>query len=282
MDSQLWAYIVACKARENLVEGGRWKPSNQLRFYLNTLETSLSSFWLFEFNSMMNNIDIQCTVYSMYIPCIFKVYSMIFVFCTIENRKNNIILYKTLVLSLWGCLKGALPSGWHLVRRGRMLGKGWVNAPEEETAGTCWNPKMEVWKTIFLFKGVIFRFHIGFQGSIFWNNSSWFALPVTNTAPENGLEDDPASFWGAKGRFSGAKWLLVSGSVQSFSDSMQKILELFWSRESLQQNSEFLRCWMLDMSVTSSPRRLTLRPPGSTWWVGFLSLKTLETVCPGR
>ncbi len=28
-----------------------------------------------------------------------------------------------------------------------------------------WNPKMEVWKMIFLFKGVIFRFHVSFRGS---------------------------------------------------------------------------------------------------------------------
>ncbi len=27
-----------------------------------------------------------------------------------------------------------------------------------------WNPKMEVWKMIFLFKQVIFRFHVSFRG----------------------------------------------------------------------------------------------------------------------
>ena len=27
-----------------------------------------------------------------------------------------------------------------------------------------WNPKMEVWKMIFLFNWVIFRFHVNFQG----------------------------------------------------------------------------------------------------------------------
>ncbi len=33
-----------------------------------------------------------------------------------------------------------------------------------------WNPKMKVWKMFFLFKWVIFRFHVSFRGctSIFW------------------------------------------------------------------------------------------------------------------
>ena len=30
-----------------------------------------------------------------------------------------------------------------------------------------WNPKMEVWKMIFLFNGVIFRFHVNFPGCNF-------------------------------------------------------------------------------------------------------------------
>ena len=27
-----------------------------------------------------------------------------------------------------------------------------------------WNPKMEVWKIIFLFKGMMFMFHVSFRG----------------------------------------------------------------------------------------------------------------------
>ena len=30
-----------------------------------------------------------------------------------------------------------------------------------------WNPKMEVWKMIFLFKQVIFRFHVNFPGCMY-------------------------------------------------------------------------------------------------------------------
>ena len=30
-----------------------------------------------------------------------------------------------------------------------------------------WNPKMEIWKMIFLFNGVIFRFHDNFHGCMF-------------------------------------------------------------------------------------------------------------------
>lgn len=35
-----------------------------------------------------------------------------------------------------------------------------------------WNPKIEVWKMIFQFKGVIFQFHVSFRGS----NSHWILL----------------------------------------------------------------------------------------------------------
>lgn len=34
-----------------------------------------------------------------------------------------------------------------------------------------WNPKKEVWKIIFMFKGVFFRFHGKFQGE--YMDSSW-------------------------------------------------------------------------------------------------------------
>ena len=34
-----------------------------------------------------------------------------------------------------------------------------------------WNPKMEIWKMIFLFKQVIFRFHVHFPGCICWSRN---------------------------------------------------------------------------------------------------------------
>ena len=37
-----------------------------------------------------------------------------------------------------------------------------------------WNPKMKVWKIIFLFKGVIFRFHVSFLGSRWWQLKRFF------------------------------------------------------------------------------------------------------------
>ena len=42
-----------------------------------------------------------------------------------------------------------------------------------------WNPKMEVWKMIFLFKGMIFMFHFSFRGSMQIHEnarSSWHSL----------------------------------------------------------------------------------------------------------
>ena len=41
---------------------------------------------------------------------------------------------------------------------------GWLILPRKLT----WNPKMEVWKMIFLFKQVIFRFHVSFRECIRW------------------------------------------------------------------------------------------------------------------
>ena len=35
-----------------------------------------------------------------------------------------------------------------------------------------WNPKTEVWKMIFLFKGVIFQFHVSFRGSALWSKAA--------------------------------------------------------------------------------------------------------------
>ena len=38
-----------------------------------------------------------------------------------------------------------------------------------------WNPKMEFWKMISLFKQVIFRFHVNFPGCISWDFGPWGA-----------------------------------------------------------------------------------------------------------
>ena len=54
-----------------------------------------------------------------------------------------------------------------------------------------WNPKMEVWKMIFLFKQVIFRFHVNFPGcKIFttdvcqiFHTSSWANVIATLKRP---------------------------------------------------------------------------------------------------
>ena len=43
------------------------------------------------------------------------------------------------------------PPSWKVLSEGNIH-------PQKPT----WNPKMRVWKMIFLFKGVIFRFHVGF------------------------------------------------------------------------------------------------------------------------
>ena len=47
-----------------------------------------------------------------------------------------------------------------------------------------WNPKMEVWKMLFLFKQVIFMFHVSFRGSTF-NSCGVYVLhlPVTHCRP---------------------------------------------------------------------------------------------------
>ena len=47
-----------------------------------------------------------------------------------------------------------------------------------------WNPKMQVWKMIFLFKQVIFRFHVNFPGCIMvermnrWSFRIFFTNPI--------------------------------------------------------------------------------------------------------
>ena len=92
----------------------------------------------------------------------------------------------------WPCScvpKTMLPVAWALVRShspGSLVKFSWeccgvavVDNCNYSLQKLTWNPKMEVWKMIFLFKHVIFRFHVSFRGvsilisGLFFRESLW-------------------------------------------------------------------------------------------------------------
>ena len=60
---------------------------------------------------------------------------------------------------------GPLSDTWLVIKGGLSTEGQPGNTPRK----LIWNPKMEVWKMIFLFNWVIFRFHVSFPGGGGWD-----------------------------------------------------------------------------------------------------------------
>ena len=70
-----------------------------------------------------------------------------------------------------------------------MAGEDWevmllsCKVPDLHPGKFTWNPKMEVWKMMFLFNWVIFRFHVNFPGCNRKNRDMFGNLSSLSTKP---------------------------------------------------------------------------------------------------
>ena len=83
-----------------------------------------------------------------------------------------------------------------------------------------WNPKMGVWKMIFLFKQVIFRFHVSFQGCkwyLTFNKTCWCVI-FSVTFQSDIRWTFQVQFWENVGPFRGDKIHLAAIYVKKERD----------------------------------------------------------------
>ena len=103
------------------------------------------------------------------------------------------------------CLNSCQNETWNLQRH------AWVvlslDAFNIHPRKLTWNPNMEVWKMIFLFKGMVFMFHVSFRGSIICN----YFLQLSEANNRRGTAEEPSiySYW----RLEAVQWKTVMESL---------------------------------------------------------------------